>query len=99
MKVVIDTNVIVARVGIPMGRLALLPQGDWFVSRTLLFLAVQDAAGDTSAVQEVAVPIRVPAERIEVALEQRWFQEVSLRVRPGPQVLVVGLWTAWGGSY
>ena len=91
-----DTDVIVARVGIPMGRLVLVPQGEWYVSRTLLFLAVRDAAGDTSPVQEVEVPIRIPAVRIDAALEQRWFQEVSLRVRPGPQLLVVGLWDELG---
>ena len=52
-------GVVVARVGIPMARLALLPQGDWYVSRALLFLTVQNAEGDTSPIQEVNVPIRV----------------------------------------
>ncbi len=87
-----DRRVVSVRISIPISRVMLVPRGETHEGRVRIFLSVQDPEGRESPVQEVEVPLRIPAGRLEAALGQSWVQEVKLLVRSGPQILAVGLW-------
>ncbi len=94
-----DRRVVPVRVSIPISRVMLVPRGETHEGRVRLYLSVQDREGRESPVQEVEVPMIIPADRLQAALDQSWVQEVKLLVRTGPQVLVVGLWDELGQTH
>ncbi len=85
-------RVVAVRVSIPLARVMLVPRGETHVGSVRIYLSVRDPEGRESPVQEVEVPLRIPADRLQAALAQSWVQEVKLLVRRGQQVLAVGLW-------
>ncbi len=89
-------RVVAVRVSIPLNQIALVPRGETHEGRVRLFLSVRDPEGRKSPVQEVEVPLSIPADRLKAALGQSWVQEVKLLVRRGPQILAVGLWDELG---
>ena len=90
------TSVVAVRVGIPMGNIVLVPQGDGYRGRVRLYVGVQDRDGDTSPTQEIPVAVTIPGDAIDRARGESWVQEIKLRMRPGPHLLVVGLWDEIG---
>lgn len=90
------TAVVPVRVGIPMGKIVLVPQGEEYRGRVRLYVGVQDRDGGTSPTQEVPVVMTIPAAAIERARGESWIQEIQLRMRPGPHLLVVGVWDEIG---
>lgn len=91
-----DTSVVPLRVAIPMGKIVLVPQGERYRGRVRLYVTVQDRDGNTSPIQEIPVALDIPAEAIARARAESWIQEVKLRMRPGSQLLVVGVWDEIG---
>ncbi len=89
-------HVVAVKVSIPLDQVVLVPRGETHEGRVRIFLSVRDQDGRESPVQEVEVPLRIPADRLQAALDQSWVQEVALRVRSGPQILAVGLWDELG---
>jgi len=78
-------------VRIPIGNLVLIPHGDLHVARVRLYFAALDDNGGTSDVQEVKLPIEIPADKVESAKKGTWRYDVPLVMRRGDQKLAVGL--------
>jgi VWFA-related protein len=79
------------RVRVPIGALALLPQGDRHLARLRVSLAVADGEGNLSPVEVTPVPIEIPAGDLERARAQYYVYEAELMVRPGDQLIAVGV--------
>ncbi len=91
-------RVVPVMVSIPISQVVLVPRGETHEGRVRIFVSVQDPDGRESPVQEVEVAMRIPADRLQAALEQSWVQEIKLLVRRGPQILAVGLWDELGNT-
>src|SRR5262249_41912670 len=76
-------------VKLPMGKLVLLPHGDAHEGRMRIFVGAKDTEGRVSAINEVAVPIRVPNSQILTVLGQNAATRVPLLLRPGEHRLAV----------
>ena len=69
----------------------MVPEGDDYVSRLVLFVAARDAGGGQSEIVQQNHEVRVPAGSIERAQEHRFKIDVSLLMREGSQRISVGL--------
>ncbi len=78
-------------VGIPIGRLELVPIGDVHVGQTKVYFAAMDSEGGTSGVSEVPLDLRIPNDDVATAVEQLYPYRVTLRMRRGPHRLAVGV--------
>ncbi len=78
-------------VRIPLGKLTLVPQGEGHTGRVRLFVAAMDTKGGISEVQEVPIPIEIPAGELEQARGQNYVYQVQLLMRKGAQKLAVGV--------
>jgi len=78
-------------VRIPIGNLTLIPRGDKQVARVRLYFGALDDEGGVSDVQEVRLPIEIPADKVEEAVKGAWRYDVPLVMRRGDQKLAVGL--------
>lgn len=76
-------------VSIPIGQLAFLPQADMHRGRVKLFVAAKDFDGGVAPVQEIPVPIDIPAADIERAKGQFYQYTLTLLMRKGRQVVSV----------
>jgi hypothetical protein len=78
-------------VHIPIGALAFLPQDEFHRGRIRLFVAARDDEGGLSPVQDVPLPIDIPAHQFETAKGQYYKYEMTLQMRRGHQVVAVGV--------
>lgn len=78
-------------VKVPLGKLALLPDKDVYQGKISVFVAVRDSRNHTSPVQEVPLPIRIPNERVNQALDQYAGYTFQIKMREGFQRLAVGV--------
>ncbi|HZF11152.1 MAG TPA: VWA domain-containing protein [Thermoanaerobaculia bacterium] len=78
-------------VKLPMDKLVLLPRGGAHEGRVRLFVGAKDTEGRVSAINEIALPVRVPNEQILTAMTQSVATRVTLLLRPGEHTLVVGV--------
>jgi VWFA-related protein len=79
------------RVSIPLARLVLMPLQASHEARLRLFVAAMDGEGGMSEVQQIPVPISIPAADVERARQQLYLYSVSLLMRKGPHRVAVGL--------
>ena len=79
------------RVKIPLGNVAFLPQQGMHRGRIRLFIAAQDEEGGQSEVQNVEIPINIPESDFELAQGQFWGYDITLQMRPGRQIVAVGV--------
>jgi VWFA-related protein len=87
-----DGHVLVPiRVSIPLDKVTMIPQGDQQQARLRVFIAAQDERGDMSPVQNVPLPIQIPAGDLEKARQQGFGYEVSLLMRSGQHRVAVGV--------
>lgn len=77
-------------VRIPMGNLTFLPYEEIQRGRVKLFIAAKDTEGGLAEVQEVPVPIEIPAADFERAKQQDYHYQITLLMRTGRQVVAVG---------
>jgi VWFA-related protein len=79
-------------VKIPLGKLALVPreQGN-SEAKVRLFIGAMDADGGTSEVQQVPVPIKVPAAEAAKLGGKHFLYTISLLMRGGGQKVAIGL--------
>jgi VWFA-related protein len=78
-------------VTMPLSGVALVPQGAFHEGRLSVYIASSDDSGRTSPVTEVAVPVRVPNDRLVAALNQRLGYRARLAVRSSSQRLAVSV--------
>lgn len=78
------------QVRVPLGRLALLPREQTYEGRIRVWVGAMDDRG-TSPIQQVPVPISIPADEIERAREQFYVYTITLLMRSGEQKVAVGV--------
>ncbi|HYU31654.1 MAG TPA: VWA domain-containing protein [Thermoanaerobaculia bacterium] len=78
-------------VKIPIGKLVLVPHGATHEGRVRLFIAAVDTEGNTSEVQQVPLPISIPAADLATATAKNYVYTVSLLMRGGDQKVAVGV--------
>jgi len=78
------------QVKVPLGKLALVPREDTFEGRLRVWVGAMDDRG-TSPVQQVPIPISIPADEIDRARKQQYVYTVTLLMRAGQQKVAVGV--------
>jgi VWFA-related protein len=78
-------------VDVPIGKLEMVPRGDFHVGRIKIYFSALDEEERQSDVQEVPLPIRIPSEEMERAVEQPYVYRVELQMRGGSQRMAVGV--------
>jgi VWFA-related protein len=78
-------------VKIPIGKLVLVPRDATHEARVRLFIAAVDGEGNTSEVQQVSLPISIPAAELATATGKDYVYSVSLLMRSGEQKVAVGV--------
>ena len=79
------------KVSFPVSSVMMVPEGDDYVSRLVLFVAARDSKGGQSEVVQQNHEVRVPADSIERAQEHRFKIDVTLLMNQGRHTLSVGL--------
>ncbi len=75
----------------PLDKVALLPVGEEYVGRVVLFIGAQDLKGQSSEIQRQEHEIRIPAVDYENAVRLRFGIDVTLLLEEGQQRVAVGL--------
>ena len=79
------------KVSFPASSVAMVPEGDDYVSRLVLFVAARDSEGGQSEIIQQNHQVRVPADSVERAQEHRFKIDVSLLMKEGRHTVSVGL--------
>jgi VWFA-related protein len=87
----VDRWTVPLHISFPIENVALIPEGDEYVGRVLLFVAARDTEGRQSDIQRQEHEVRIPAADYEQAQEQRFGIDVSLLMEPGSYRVAVGL--------
>jgi VWFA-related protein len=75
----------------PLDSVALLPEGEDYVGRVVLFVGARDEDGTSSEIQRQQHEVRIPAAGYEEARKQRFGLDVQLLMEEGPQRVALGL--------
>ncbi|HHQ48315.1 MAG TPA: VWA domain-containing protein [Acidobacteria bacterium] len=78
-------------VSFPLRKIAMLPEGDDYVGRVVLFVAARDHKGDQSDLQRQEHEVRIPAKDYEKAKRERFGIDLSLLMKKGGYNVSVGL--------
>jgi len=78
-------------VSVPIRNVALIPEGEDYVGRLVLFVAARDTEGRQSDLQRQEHEIRLPAEKVDESRTQRFSIRVPLLMRSGAFRISVGL--------
>ncbi|HBL26680.1 MAG TPA: hypothetical protein DD490_07585 [Acidobacteria bacterium] len=79
-------------VKVPLGKLVLVPRGATSEARVRLFVAAIDTEGNTSEqVQQIPLPISIPAADVASAVGKYYVYTVNLLMRGGDQKVAVGV--------
>lgn len=76
---------------VPFSHVTLLPRGEHHTGQLRLVVAVIDDEGQTSTPQVETLPLSIPAEHLEAALQQEIHYTAEVLVRPGRHYITVGL--------
>ncbi len=79
------------QVSFPIGNIAMLPEGDDFVARVVLFVAARDSNGKSSDLVRQEHEIRIPADRYEDAVSKLYSIDTQLLMEPGRYKISVAL--------
>ena len=85
-------------VRIPLGRVALLPQGDQHHGRLRVSVAVMDDDGETSTPSQQPFPVSVPSDELAAAQQTFYTYSAELLMRPGQHQVAVGVSDELGGE-
>ncbi|HEX6202174.1 MAG TPA: VWA domain-containing protein, partial [Thermoanaerobaculia bacterium] len=85
-------------VRIPLGRIALLPQGDQHHARLRVSLAAMDPDGETSVPAQQPFPVAVPSNQMDQAVQGFYTYTAELLMRPGNHQVAVGVTDELGGE-
>jgi hypothetical protein len=78
-------------VKIPLGKLVLVPREQSHEARLRLYIAAMDEKGGVSDVQQVQLPISIPAAELQGAMGKHYAYSVNLLMRRGDQKVAVGV--------
>jgi VWFA-related protein len=78
-------------VKIPLGKLVLVPREQTQEARVRLYIAAMDEKGGVSDVQQVQLPISIPAADVAAAVGKHYAYSVNLLMRRGDQKVAVGV--------
>ncbi|MFL6198083.1 MAG: VWA domain-containing protein [Thermoanaerobaculia bacterium] len=78
-------------VKIPIGKLVLVPREQTQEARVRLYIAAMDEKGGVSDVQQVQLPISIPAAEVAAAVGKHYAYSVNLLMRRGDQKVAVGV--------
>lgn len=78
-------------VKIPLGKLVLVPREQTHEARVRLYIAAMDEKGGVSDVQQVQLPISIPAADLQGAMGKHYAYSVNLLMRRGDQKVAVGV--------
>lgn len=78
-------------VKIPLGKLTLVPREQGSSAKVRLFIGAIDPDGRTSEVQQVPVPINVPAAEVSKLGGKHFLYTLSLLMRSGEQKVAIGM--------
>lgn len=78
-------------VSIPIAAVAMLPEGDEYVGRVVLFVANRDMKGRQSDVQRREFEIKMPPEEYQARRSERYVASLDLLLNAGMHKLVVGV--------
>ncbi|HEY3203387.1 MAG TPA: VWA domain-containing protein [Thermoanaerobaculia bacterium] len=79
------------RIGIPIGKLGLVPSGDQYEGQFFIYFVVRDAAGKQSDLQIQRQQIKIPGKDFAVAQRKDFYYDAKLIVVPGGQKLAVAV--------
>ncbi len=79
------------RVSFPLSRIALVPEGDDYVGRLVLFVGARQVDGRQSDMQRQEHEIRIPAAQLDAAAEQRFGIDLQLLMGAGQHRVGVGV--------
>ena len=85
------TALLTVLVDIPVGKIALLPQGEVHAAELTLFVSVRDRAGNPGSVQKVPFHLQIPNGKVTEALEQSAHYPLPVILRAGDQQVAVGV--------
>ncbi len=86
-----DFTSVAIQVRVPIEKLVLLPQGDFYVGRLRFYFGAVDEKGRDAELQELPFELRIPRESIEVAKRDEVSQVINATMRRGRQKLVVAV--------
>lgn len=86
-----ERSILPIEVSFPLKQLALLPEGDDYVGRAVLFVAARDREGGQSDLVRQQHEVRVAAEDYPNLEDSRWTISASLLMDPGVYTVSVGL--------
>jgi len=78
-------------IGFPLESIALVPEGEEYVGRVVVFVAVRDEKGRQSDLQRREHEIRVARDDLERRRGERYVIELPLLMRSGSYRIVVGV--------
>ncbi|MEJ2189671.1 MAG: hypothetical protein P8Y93_09715 [Acidobacteriota bacterium] len=78
-------------ISFPLDKIALYPEGDEYVGRVVLFVAVRDRDGRRSDLVRQEHEVRIPAKDYELASTQRWGIDTRLLMEPGSYRVAVAI--------
>ena len=78
-------------VKVPLNKLVLIPQEEMYIGQIGIFICARDGKGRTSPVRSVEVPIRIPGDKLPLALEQVAGYRLVLKMRPEQHAVAVGV--------
>jgi VWFA-related protein len=78
-------------VKIPLSKLVLVPRDQTQEARVRLYIAAMDDQGGVSDVQQVPLPISIPAGDVQAAMGKHYAYSVNLLMRRGDQKVAVGV--------
>ena len=80
-----------AHISFPLNKIALIPEGDDYVGRLVLFVAVRDRDGRRSDLVRQEHEVRIPAADYELAKRKRFGIDTSLLMESGQYKIAVAL--------
>ncbi len=78
-------------VRIPIDRLSFIPQEDMHRGRLRMFIGARDDEGGLSPVQDLPIPLDIPADKFNDAQDQFFRYDIQLQMRGGNQLVAVGI--------
>jgi VWFA-related protein len=85
-------------VSFPIERLTLLPVGELQQGEARLFVGSRSGRGETSDLTEIAIPVRVPRDRLAETSKRRVGFKTHLQLRPEPCQVVIGVRDVQGNA-
>jgi VWFA-related protein len=86
-----ERSILPIEVGVTLDSIALVPEGEEYVGRVTVFVAVRDQEGRQSDLQRLEHEIRIPQADLEAHRQDRYVIEIPLLLRHGSVRIVVGV--------